>query len=207
MNYLIIIGDIVDSKKIQHRKKFQNEFQNLINELNSEYKDIIVSPLTITLGDEFQGILKNTKNLFLMFHKIQSYFTNITFRFALSIGNISTTINHESAIGMDGTGFHDARTAMEINKQKNRNISYYGCQPETLLIDKMLEWVDQATKKWKQEKWKTLFLNQQGKSQKEIEQQISISQSAISQNLKNQITILVLETENIIEQYLLKLLK
>jgi len=70
----------------------------------------------------------------------------------------------------------------------------------------MLKWIDQTTTKWKKEKWKILLLKQQGKSQKEIEQQINISQSAISQNLKHPNTILVLETEKIIEQYLLKFL-
>ncbi len=207
MNYLIIIADIVESKKIRQRKKFQNEFMNLINDLNIEYKDKIVSPLTITLGDEFQGMLNSAASLFLIIHKIQSFFNGITFRFALSVGGISTKINHQSAIGMDGMGFHQARTAMENNKREKRNFSYHGGQPEALLIDSMLKWMDQATKKWKPEKWKTVLLSQQGKSQKEIVKQINISQSAVSQNLKNKSTILVLETEKVIEQYLLKLIQ
>jgi hypothetical protein len=207
MKYLALIGDIVESKKIQQRKIFQNEFQDLISELNLEHKDKIVSPLTITLGDEFQGLLKDSKNLFLLVHKIQSSFKNITFRFALSVGNISTKINRDSAIGMDGTGFHYARDAMEKNKIEKRNFAYDGEQPEAIIIDNMLKWIDLSTAKWKKEKWKTLLLKQQGKSQKEIEHQIRISQSAISQNLKNQTTLLVMETENIIEHYLLKLLK
>ena len=207
MKYLALIGDIVESKKIQQRKIFQNEFQDLISELNLEHKEKIVSPLTITLGDEFQGLLKDSKNLFLLIHKIQSSFKNITFRFALSVGNISTKINRDSAIGMDGAGFHYARDAMEKNKIEKRNFAYDGEQPEAIIIDNMLKWIDQTTSKWKKEKWKTLLLKQQGKSQKQIEQQIKISQSAISQNLKNQNTLLVIETETIIEQYLLKLLK
>ena len=66
----------------------------------------------------------------------------------------------------------------------------------------MLKWIDQSTAKWKKEKWKTLLLKQRGKSQKQIEEQINITQSAISQNLKNQSTLMVIETEKIIEQYL-----
>lgn len=207
MKYLVLIGDIVESKKIQQRQKFQNEFQKIISELNKEYKDQIVSPLTITLGDEFQGLLKNAANLFLIIHQIQSSFNDIIFRYALSVGDISTKINHESAIGMDGAGFHFARDAMEKNKIEKRNFSYDGIQPEAIIIDNMLKWIDQTTTKWKKEKWRTLLLKQQGKSQKEIEQQINISQSAISQNLKNPNTILVLETEELIEQYLSILLK
>ena len=207
MKYLVLIGDIVESKKIQQRQKFQNEFQELITKLNKEYKEQIVSPLTITLGDEFQGLLKNSKNLFLILHQIQSSFKDIIFRFALSVGDISTKINHESAIGMDGAGFHFARDAMEKNKIEKRNFSYDGQQPEAIIIDNMLKWIDQTTAKWKKEKWKTLLLKQQGKSQKEIEKQIKISQSAISQNLKNQSTLLVIETETIIEQYLKNFLK
>jgi len=151
--------------------------------------------------------LNDSKNLFLIIHKIQSSFTDITFRFAISVGNILTKINRDTAIGMDGGGFHDARAAMDINKKEKRHFSFCGNQSEAPLIDNMLHWIDQTTMKWKKEKWKTLMLKQQGKSQKEIEQQINISQSAISQNLKNPNTILVLKTEKIIEQYLIKLLK
>jgi len=207
MKLLVLIGDIVASKKIQQRQKFQSEFQELINSLNDEHKEKIVSPLTITLGDEFQGLLNNSKDIFLIIHKIQSSFQNITFRFAISVGDISTKINHNSAIGMDGAGFHFARDAMEKNKIEKRSFSYEGGQPETIIIDNMLKWIDQTTKKWKKEKWKTLLLKQQGNSQKEIEQQINITQSAISQNLKNPNTILVLETENIIEKYLRNFIK
>ena len=207
MKYLVLIGDIVESKKIQKREIFQSEFQDLISSLNIDYKDKFVSPLTITLGDEFQGLMNDSKNLFLIIHKIQSSFKNVTFRFALSVGDISTKVNHESAIGMDGAGFHFARDAMEKNKIEKRNFSYDGGQPEAIIIDNMLKWIDQTTTKWKKEKWKTLLLKEQGKSQKEIEQQIRISQSAISQNLKNQSTLLVIETEKIIEHYLKNFLK
>lgn len=207
MKYLVLIGDIVESKKIQKREMFQSEFQDLINSLNGEHKNKLVSPLTITLGDEFQGLLNDSKNLFSIIHKIQSSFQDVTFRFALSVGDISTKINHESAIGMDGAGFHFARDAMEKNKIEKRNFAYDGGQPEAIIIDNMLKWINQSTAKWKKEKWKTLLLKQQGKSQKEIEQQIRISQSAISQNLKNQNTLLVIETEKIIEHYLKNFLK
>jgi hypothetical protein len=207
MKYLVLIGDIIESKKIQKRELFQSEFQDLVNSLNSEHKEKFVSPLTITLGDEFQGLMNDSKNLFLLIHKIQSSFQNVTFRFALSVGDISTKLNHKNAIGMDGAGFHFARDAMEKNKIEKRNFAYDGAQPEAIIIDNMLKWIDLSTAKWKKEKWKTLLLKQQGKSQKEIEHQIRISQSAISQNLKNQTTLLVIETEKIIEHYLKNLLK
>lgn len=207
MKYLVLIGDIVASKNIRQRKKFQSEFQNLISALNTEHRDKIVSPLTITLGDEFQGLLNDSKNLFLMIHKIQSSFINVTFRFALSVGNISTKINLDSAIGMDGSGFHDARKAMDRNKKENRHFSFCGDQTESLLIDNMLYWIDYATAKWNKEKWKTIMLKLQGKSQKEIEQQVKISQSAISQNFRSPKTIMILKTEKLIEQYLRNFIK
>lgn len=207
MKYLVLIGDIVESKKIKQRQKFQIEFQKLISDLNSVYKKKIVSPLTITLGDEFQGLLNDSTELFLIIHKIQSSFRDVIFRFAMSVGSISTKINNETAIGMDGGGFHDARAAMDRNKKENRHFSFCGNQPEAILIDNMLHWIDLVSAKWKKEKWKTILLKQLGNSQKQIEQQINISQSAISQNLKNPNTQLVMETEKIIEQYLSKLLK
>lgn len=39
MNYFVLIGDIIDSKKIDNRYQVQKTLEACLNELNIEFKD------------------------------------------------------------------------------------------------------------------------------------------------------------------------
>lgn len=53
MNYFAVIGDIIDSKKINNRYQVQKTLETCLNDLNNEYQAVLVSKFSITLGDEF----------------------------------------------------------------------------------------------------------------------------------------------------------
>lgn len=58
------MGDIVASRKAQSDILLYKIFNNIIVKTNKKFTDLIISPLTITLGDEFQGLTKNLKDSF-----------------------------------------------------------------------------------------------------------------------------------------------
>ena len=82
MNYIAIIGDIKNSKSINDRMEFQNKFNNILNDINVLYNDDISSYFTITLGDEFQGLLHNGKHLM----DIISYIKNNLYPYEIRFG-------------------------------------------------------------------------------------------------------------------------
>ena len=53
MMYIALIGDIIESKKIQDRAQVQQQLLRLMKELNWQYQDYLISPFTVTTGDEF----------------------------------------------------------------------------------------------------------------------------------------------------------
>ena len=55
MIYIAIIGDLISSKAITNRPKSQKQLQNLLNQINKKYKELLKSAFTITTGDEFQA--------------------------------------------------------------------------------------------------------------------------------------------------------
>ncbi|MGJ0961539.1 SatD family protein [Faecalicoccus pleomorphus] len=57
-SYVAIIGDIIDSKNIEHRQEIQTKLLNTLNKSNSKYYKSIVSKFKITLGDEFGGLMR-----------------------------------------------------------------------------------------------------------------------------------------------------
>lgn len=124
--YIAIIGDIKNSKKLNDRKNVQINLNHVLNAINQKYKSAISAKFMITLGDEFQGLLHQGTNILDIIEEIQREMYPVQIRFGIGIGEITTDINSEMAIGADGPGYYKAREAIEELKhseQKNKNQS------------------------------------------------------------------------------------
>ena len=116
MNYLALIGDICGSRKVGERAQLQETLRCVLDQLNAAHGEGLVSPFTITLGDEFQAVLSTATPVWEMIAAIQSELFPVRVRFGLGLGEIETAINREAALGMDGPAFHLAREAMDVLK-------------------------------------------------------------------------------------------
>jgi hypothetical protein len=114
------MADIISSGE-KKQKQLMSEFKLLINEVNKNNENNILSPLTITLGDEFQGVIKDiltSTNIILEIEEsiIKNKF-NFKLRYILNEGDIDTPINRDIAYEMLGSGLTDAR--YKLNELKN----------------------------------------------------------------------------------------
>jgi len=66
----------------------------------------LLSPYTLTLGDELQAVPALAQGVFLDLLTMAAELAPVRLRFALGLGAIDTAINPEQAIGMDGSAFH-----------------------------------------------------------------------------------------------------
>ena len=53
---IALISDIIASRKMKEREQIQEILTSILNDINIRFKGAIESNLTITLGDEFQGL-------------------------------------------------------------------------------------------------------------------------------------------------------
>ncbi len=205
--YFVIIGDMVQSRKIRERQKVQEAFQQALQRVQQEYELEIVSPLTLTIGDEFQTVLNKADRFFPMINRLEEYLPEIRFRFGLGVGTISTALNRKAAIGMDGPAFHFARQALEQARQHQRRFVFACTQPKaTKRIDLLFHWIDIVTSTWSKEKHRILRLSQLRLTQKAIAEAIGISQPAVSQHIRQPAFKLVLQTQQVIEEEISDLL-
>ena len=124
---IAIIGDIKNSKNIEERGKFQNKLNKILNEINEIYSDSISSNFTITLGDEFQGLLHSGEHVMDIIQYIKKESYPIKIRFGIGIGAITTDINSAISIGADGPGYYKARDSIEqLKVLEKKNESTYG---------------------------------------------------------------------------------
>ena len=119
--YYAIIGDIKESKKLENRGEIQEKLKNTLRSINTLYCEDIAAKFLITLGDEFQGLLKEATNLLEIIKYIQREMYPIEMRFGVGIGEMHTEIDSKAAIGADGPAFYAARNVItEIHKQEKK---------------------------------------------------------------------------------------
>lgn len=194
--YLVIIGDIIGSRGIKNRKEVQQKFINTLNKSSVSHETSVVSPLTLTIGDEFQVVLSDSEMLFDTLYQIESSMEGISLRYGFGLGGIDTEINRESAIGMDGPAFHYARNAVETARSMNK-IYVFRCTDKSAeaRINMLLDWLNVTTTKWNIQKKSILFYYRKHWTQTKIAGKIGITQPAVSQHLKDPAFTLVNSTQ------------
>ncbi len=119
MMYIALIGDVIESKKIQDRAQAQQKLLQLMKELNQQYQKYLVSPFTVTAGDEFQALLLPNSDMFQIMDQLSMAFAPYEIRFGIGAGDMITEINKEQSIGSDGPAYWLAREAINYVHDKN----------------------------------------------------------------------------------------
>ncbi len=115
--YYAIISDIVKSRNLDDRKAVQAALDKELKRINTKYESVIAAKFLITIGDEFQGLLRDGSRILDIMSEIQFALHPVKLRVGIGIGEISTGINPEMAIGADGPAYYMARESLMGIKQ------------------------------------------------------------------------------------------
>ena len=204
---LILIGDIVSSKKISERSSVQRKLKLAFNTINKKSENIL-SPYTLTLGDEFQAVYKSSENIF---HDIIFLLTKlhpVKIRFSLGIGEITTSINRKQALGMDGPGFYAARDGMEELKKSDYKINITSGKVNDLsLHKKSLFLLSHIMEGWRKSRYELLTYLYEGFDVNKISKKIKITDKAIYKNIDAGALDLFMDITEIIENKINLILK
>lgn len=120
------MADIVSSRKMESSSMII-DLKSIVNYINTKWEDAISSPLTITLGDEFQSVIKNREYCYLIIFDIEEYMVkygiNMKLRYVVHYGEIDTEINKLVAHEMYGSGLTIARE--ELTRMKSSSNRFH----------------------------------------------------------------------------------
>ncbi|MFW5882815.1 MAG: SatD family protein [Verrucomicrobiota bacterium] len=121
---LVLIGDLVGSREAAERAALQTQLKKACTAASkvARAEKRLLSPYTITLGDEFQAVLSRGTGLFGDCLRIQEMLYPECFRIGLGVGEISTPINRKAALEMDGEAFYKAREAIDALKRSGERV-------------------------------------------------------------------------------------
>ncbi len=119
-NSYILMGDIIGSRTLDQSLIIEH-FKKCTSYINKKYANKLLSPLTITLGDEFQGVVQELNDTIKIVVDLEEFIIennfNFKLRYVVNYGKIETIINSKIAYEMLGEGLTNAR--MIINEMKN----------------------------------------------------------------------------------------
>ncbi len=116
---IAVIGDIIKSKSISNRQKTQQDLRAMLDLINQRHETLLASKFTITLGDEFQGVFRESSGLLRILDEITFTLRPISFRFGIGIGRLTTELDPSTSIGADGPAYWKAREAIEYVHKNN----------------------------------------------------------------------------------------
>ncbi|WP_170107094.1 SatD family protein [Roseibium marinum] len=115
----VLMGDIVGSEQMD-RGKLHSVFNEEIGRANETFRPDLVSPLTITLGDEFQGLVRTSAQAFKIANmlRLDLLIRGVPCRFVIGQADIETPVNPKKAWNMLGAGLSAARDRLDDKKDE-----------------------------------------------------------------------------------------
>lgn len=194
MNYVAMVADIKESRKLENRSQIQEKLGAVLNYVNDAYQADISAKFIITLGDEFQGLLNGTEHLLDIIQYIQREMYPVRLRFGIGIGEISTDIFYEAAIGADGPAYYEARHMIEELREQEKKLkkqaadiqlSIYDTESfEIAEINTVLALMKVIEDGWSDRQRYTIwYMIKNGGSQEECAKSMNTTQSTIARRL------------------------
>lgn len=189
-NCAVLMGDIVNSQQAENPQIIHRIFNKEIDQINDEMEAQILSPLTITLGDEFQGLIKTLLGAFKIAFDIRYALLrkSVTCRFVIGSADIKTKINYKLAWNMMGPGLAEARTM--LGKKEDINC-YRFSLPDDKKTEKLLNGIGLSLtaveNKWTstQLKYVMQILSETDASKGKIAKDLAISENTLYKVLRS----------------------
>lgn len=149
------MGDVVSSSKYES-KSVQKQLKTLTERCNDVLESRLLSPYTITLGDEFQGIPNSLEasiqTLFFYEEECLRQLCEFKLHYVVHYGQIETEINHDIAYEMMGPGLTTARKMLG-SKKRGRKRFRFALDDDTYTkqLSRLFEVLDTIIKSWKQD--------------------------------------------------------
>ncbi|WP_300592925.1 SatD family protein [Erythrobacter sp.] len=115
------MGDIVGSEAAASPSQLHDILNKVVTQQNKHHASTIASPLTITLGDEFQGLVETLADGVTLMRTIRLELLKqgVECRFALGLARLETPINRKRAWNMMGPGLADTRAILDEKRSDN----------------------------------------------------------------------------------------
>lgn len=183
--YCVVLGDVVESRKIEDREAFQKTLQTTLDTINEEFGDSVQAPFTILKGvDEIGGVLKSVHPLVTIQRRLARALHPQQIRLAAVVGEIDVNVASGDVSAMDGEAFARADGVLTELESADLTFELEGTMPvlDELLSDE-INLLDMFRETWTERQVEIISKYEQLDSQKEVAESLDISPQAVSNAL------------------------
>ena len=186
--YYILMGDVIRSRDYELKELGRN-LKDLVRSANEDLSDKTLSPYTVTLGDEFQGVTRSLSSgietLFYFEELRLAKRFDFKLQYVLHFGEIETEINPETSYGMLGKGLAQARNKLAEKKRDRKRFNFSLVDPElSLQLNRLFEVMDGITGRWKKDDFTLLLDMINNENDREVGEKHSKDRSQIYRRRK-----------------------
>jgi len=179
--YVVVTGDIVSSRRVARRAALQARLRELLARVQHgcAYGQLIVVPLTISGGDEFQGVAKPDPSVPGLLRQLTQGLLPVEVRVGIGLGTISTGLA-ERAQEMDGEAFIRSRQAVEEARRNDAHLWFVtgdGAFDRAANVICLL--LRAIRRRWTTLHWRRAALRDQGLTESRIARREGVSQVAV----------------------------
>ncbi len=182
---IALIADMVKSREVPRlqRPRVQKSFKELVVYLNRRYSKSILSRFVITLGDEFQGLLRSATPIPDLVWDIDQRFSERHLRVGVGFGVLDTPVQKE-ALNVDGPALHYARAAIQVAAEKRSFggvfLGFGELDPVMNGIARIL-WFHRST--LTRQQLRIVEFLRRGQTQSDVAEELGITRQAISKQV------------------------
>lgn len=181
--YVAVIGDVRRSRHAENRWELQKTLERALEGVNDILRHELAARFVVTLGDEFQGLLKSPATIMRVLNALEAGLDGTPLRYGVGWGTLMTDLR-EDAIGMDGPCFHMAREAVVAGKGADRWVTVSGFGPDDEVLNGLLWLIGAVRRRWTRVQRETVEQVRAAHTQRDAAAQLRVHESSVSQALK-----------------------
>jgi len=201
--YVAVIGDVKQSRHAENRWELQKTLERALDGVNETLRDELAARFVVTLGDEFQGLLKGPVTIMRVLNALEAGLDGTPMRYGVGFGTLMTDLR-EHAIGMDGPCFYMAREAVVAGKGADRWATVSGFGSDDEVLNGLLGLIGAVRRRWTSVQRETVEQVRAAHTQREAAAMLRVHESSVSQALKAALHKPVLAAEHAVSAVLEK---
>ena len=184
-NYAVITGDIIRSRQAKDRMELQSDVETKLSFINAEFAPDLAVNFQITLGDEFQGLVRSLAAVPTIASTLREQLNPINVRLSIGIGPIATNMN-KIISKMDGPAFHLSRDGIsQISRDGERITIYRTSDAETNnILNAVTLLTDILLQKRTDKQWQAIRLYRKERNLKKVADRLNVKFQNIHKRLQ-----------------------
>lgn len=183
--FYVLLGDVISSRRISDRERFQNQFEEILEKINATYVEDIFADFKILKGiDEIGGVLSTMSNIYKIINEMLEQLHPNLIRFVLIFDYIDTGMESFDISKMDGPAFHKASDTMNTLKKSKLlfEMSVSDKMIDTAIIGQ-INLILLTKKNWSLKQHQIVREYKSTHNQDDVAKKLGITQQAVSKTL------------------------